>query len=304
MLKQVMMIAGLAIAGGVMASPAMAEKPSQLIILGDSNVDIGRVSTEASSGAVNDGLLPPPNTVGGRSSNGTILPEYLVERLAIPQSNFGWGGATSGWTNVVARRGIPDIERTGTLAQLQEFEAFLDGAPAHPEALYLVFAGSNDLALIEKNDQAAVDAAIERAIFNLSMIIAKLDELGAERIVVATRTPRPVLSDMDRPDLEPAQAAKNDAAGRQFNTRIRAMVAAADNTLDADIQLFDAYTEIRLMIAESGKNGFHPYEDSDAFFCVEREDCTGLINHDAAHKTSAVHERLAEAFIHQFGLGD
>ena len=304
MLKQVMMIAGRVITAVVLAVPAMAEKPSQLIILGDSNVDIGRVSTEASSGAVNDAALPPPNTVGGRSSNGTILPEFLVERLDIPQTNFGWGGATSGWENVVARRGIPDIERTGTLAQLEEFEAFLEGTPADPGALYLVFAGSNDLALIEKNDQAAVDAAIEGAIFNLSIIIAKLDELGAERIVVATRTPRPVLSDVDRPDLEPVQAAKNDAAGRQLNSRIRAMVAAANNTLGAEVVLFDAYAEIRLMIAESGKNGFHPYEDGDAFFCVEQEDCTGLINHDAAHKTSAVHERLAGAFIDQFELDD
>ena len=167
-----------------------------------------------------------------------------------------------------------------------------------------MFAGSNDLALIEKNDQAAVDAAIEGAIFNLSMIIAKLDELGAERIVVATRTPRPVLSDTDRPDLEPVQAAKNDAAGRQLNTRIRAMVVAADNALDADIRLFDAYAEIRLMIADSGKNGFNPYEDGETFFCIEQDDCTGLISHDAAHKTSAVHERLAEAFIDQFDLDD
>ena len=281
---------------------AHAGEVTQLIFFGDSNLDVGRVNSEATGGAGGDGIRPPPSTIAGRSSNGAILPEFLVRELGVSQLNFSWGGATSGALNIVGYRGLPDVMETGTLAQLAEFEAFLGGYPADPVALYTVIAGSNDIALIDKNDQAAIDEAVDGVVQNLRYVVTQLDALGAEQIVVGTRTPRPVLSDHNRPEEEPDEAARNDAAGRQMNIAIRALVSELDEALEADIELFDTYAVIREIADNAEAHGFAAYDDSEAGYCVSNEDCTGLINHDGAHKTSAVHELLAEAFIDQFEL--
>lgn len=275
---------------------------SQIVAIGDSNLDIGRVFSER-AGDGNDGKLPPPNTVDLRSSNSTILPEFLSERLGIPQLNYAWGGATSGTGNIVAVRGLPDVANTGALAQMDEFIEDLDGQQADPDALYIVFAGSNDLALVDKNDQAAVDKAVDGAIVNLSSVVHMLALQGAQKIVVATRTPRPVLSDANRPDNEPDEEARNDAAGRQLNVQIRDLIGKLDNELAADVLLFDAYAVIRDIADNAEAYGFEAYSSAPEDYCtVRKDDCDVLVNYDNAHKTSAVHSIMADKFIAQFEL--
>ncbi len=276
---------------------------SQLVFIGDSNLDIGRARTEL-AGDTGDGVVAPPNTVGERYANAKILPEYLSERLGLAQANYAWGGATSGMTNIVGARAA-DVRETGTLAQMAEFEAALGGAPADENALYVVMAGSNDLALVDKEDQAAIDAAIAGAVVNLRDVVVKLDTLGAEFIVVGTRTPRPVLSEIDRASDEPNTDAKNDAAGRQLNIAIRELVADLDARLGADVDVYDFYADIRDVIENAESFGLAPYSADPASYCTAegQSDCSRLINYDSAHKTSAVHAILADKFIAQFGLG-
>lgn len=62
-----------------------------------------------------------------------------------------------------------------------------------------------------------------------------------EFIVVGMRTPRPVLSDLDRATEEPNVEAKNDAAGRQLNIAIRKLAADLDVELGADVEVYDFY---------------------------------------------------------------
>ena len=284
---------GSAIASLLMVLPAMAVEFDQLVVIGDSNVDIGRLSAEGAT--PDDGVIPPANTLAGRSSDGDILPEYLSERLVVPQLNFGWGGATTGVGNIVARRGMPEAANTGALMQMDEYLAFLgDGSMANPNALYLIYAGSNDLALVDKNDQDAVDVAIRQADANLRELVQTLAERGAKYIVVANRTPRPVLSDAYIATEEPEEEARNDAAGRQLNTYIYWLVQELNDELDAEVRLFDAYYFIRELIENSGRNGFLTYDSSPDQYCINAPDCTQIINYDAAHKTSAVHKVLAQ----------
>ena len=295
--------AALALSAVSLAAPAAAAPISQLVVFGDSNVDIGRLSAEL-AGDANDGQVPPPNTVAGRSSDGPILPEYVVGALGVPQLNFAWGGATAGETNIVgALFDAPDVLPTGTLSQIDEFEAALMGAPADADALYLVFAGSNDLFFADKDDQGEVDAAVASAEANLTDAVTRLAGLGAEDIVVATRTPRPVLSDAPRPAEEPDTEARNDAAGRQLNAVIRDLVPELDADLGAEVALFDDYAIIRGIIdASFAPGGFEAYSPNPSQFCISRDDCSDLINYDAAHKTSAVHAVLADRFVERFDL--
>jgi phospholipase/lecithinase/hemolysin len=290
------------------AAPASAITISGLVVFGDSNVDIGRLSAEL-AGDPADGAVVPPNTVAGRSADGTILPEFLSERLGVPQLNFGWGGAQAGTDNIVGilNPAAPDTLPTGTLSQIDEYEAMLGGAPADMTALYLLFAGSNDLFFANKDDQAAVDAAVASADASLRTAVARLSGLGARTIVVSTRTTRPVLSDADNVTDEPDPDARNDASGRQLNIAIRALVADLDPALPADVLLFDSDAFIREIIAGSGSNGFDLYSDAPEDYCVppggpQKADCSTLINFDGAHKTSAVHSVLADRFIAEFAL--
>lgn len=304
MIRHTLMAAALSLA----ASQASALSISSLIVFGDSNVDIGRLSAEL-AGDPTDGSVVPPNTVAGRSSDGTILPEFVADALGVPQLNFGWGGAQAGTDNIVGvlSPAATDVLPTGTLSQIDEYEAMLGGGGADMSALHLVFAGSNDLFFADKNDQTAVDAAVASADANLRTAVTRLSDLGAKNIVVATRTPRPVLSDAATPADEADPDARNDAAGRQLNAAIVAMVAELDLTLAANLLLFDDYALIRDIIAGSGSNGFDAYSDAPGDYCdpptaPQKADCSTLINFDGAHKTSAVHAVLADRFIDQFDL--
>ena len=292
-----MLVAG-AWALGFAAAPAAAITINAFVVFGDSNVDIGR----ADDPVPNDGIIPLPDRVAGRSSNGPIIPEYLAERVGVPETNFSFGGATAGDTNILGVLGNTDLALTGTLRQIDEYEATLAGGSADPNALFIVWAGSNDLYFADKNDQDAVDVAVASAGANLGEAVTRLSGLGAKEIVVATRTPRPVLSDAATPSAEANEAARNDAAGRQLNDVIRSLAGDLDAGLASNVYLFDDYAVIREIIAGSGSNGFTAYSDADAQFCVNRVDCATLINYDAAHKTSAVHSLLADRFIEEFSL--
>jgi phospholipase/lecithinase/hemolysin len=304
LLKRVAALAafGVAVAGCASTGSAPGEhhKVSELVFIGDSNLDIGRAFAER-AGNNNDGKVVPPNTVGKRYSNGEILPEYLSQRLGVTEVNYAWGGATSGMTNIA---GAGDLHNTGTLAQMAEVEVALSGKPADPNALYMVMAGSNDLASVDKNNQAAVDAAIAGVVANLRGVVTKLDSMGVKFIVVGTRTPRPVVSNHDRASDEPEAEAKNDAAGRQMNIAIRKLVSDLDKELGADVEVYDFYADIRDIADHAQAYGFAAYSSDPANYCSAKgqTDCSRLINYDGAHKTSAVHSILADKFIKRFGL--
>lgn len=218
---------------------------SCLTFFGDSNVDIGRAaSPETYDG---DDVLPPPNTVGGRSSDGPIIPEYLSDRLGVEQLNFGWGGAQSGRYNVIGGEAV----ETGLLQQIGEFETRLGDDRADLNSLYVLWAGSNELIgsfstpdlafeTLDKSNEEAVKDTAARVRENLTQAVTELDELGAQNTIVANRTTRPVLADsaMPRalPDLDPDVAGVqnpelNDASGNYLNAILADLVLELDASL-------------------------------------------------------------------------
>ena len=252
-MKQFIAAAALAVA---LPSMAPAKTISQIVVFGDSNVDIGRLSAEL-AGDPADGAVVPPSTVAGRSSDGSLIVEYVAQTLRVPQLNFAWGGATTDLTNIVGAffPAATDVGPTGQLSQLAEFETLLGGSPADPRALYLLWAGSNDLFFPDKNDQSAIDAAVSSAQANIEIAAETLAGLGAEHIAIANRTTRPFFSDAATPSNEPDPDKKNDAAGRQLNTALAALAQDLDGRLAADVALFDDYAIIRELIDGSGSNG-------------------------------------------------
>lgn len=266
----------LAIVLGLQVGPVSAGPISSVYAFGDSNVDTGNLF----------GVLGQP---GGRNSNGRLITEYVAQRFGVPLTNYAWSGATSGITNV-AGTFIPSVLNTGLLSQVVGFSNALGGGAADPNALYIVWAGSNDLFGINHSDSAAVASRVNGVVSNLTQALTSLDALGADQILVATRTPRPSLTSAD------------NLAGITLNAAIRGLISGLDESLGAEIEVFDAYALIEQMVLNPSAYGFTEASalcSLDPLCATDLTVASHYINWDAAHKTTRVHELLAEAMLRQ-----
>ena len=90
--------------------------------------------------------FPPEPYFEGRISNGIVWIEYLAIAMQLePGSlvNYSFAGATTGRDNELDVPGV--IEFPGLQDELDLFEADLGGNSADPSALYVVWAGANDI---------------------------------------------------------------------------------------------------------------------------------------------------------------
>lgn len=267
------------------AGPALAGPITRVIAFGDSNVDIGRAY------ALNPATVPAPN-VNGRYSNGPLVVDYVATRLGVPLTSYGVAGAWSGTDNNFRIVGgyTPDLANTGVLNQLDWWDSDRGPAGADPDALYLYWAGSNDLF---GADAGNLQGRIDGVKANLTTAMQRLDAAGARRIMVATRTPREVLGDA------------NDLRGQALNAELRALVPLLDAAYGARIELFDAYEVIADLMRDPAANGFL----TTSAFCSASAACYGdqavadtYINWDGAHKTTRVLSLTADALLAQVPL--
>jgi thermolabile hemolysin len=128
-MKKSLIICGLILGSSLTSSKAIAATFSQIVVYGDSLSDLGRTS------ALTGGAAPAYSDIaGGRFSNGSLWVEYLADSLGLstnPNTNFAFGGATSGVQNVV-----PFLDGV----QAQVAKNYVDD----PDALYIVWGGAND----------------------------------------------------------------------------------------------------------------------------------------------------------------
>jgi phospholipase/lecithinase/hemolysin len=273
------------------ANAGDSKKVSGLVVFGDSNVDMGFADPDGDSAShYTYGLVLPPPHVDGRACNGPVVVEYAAESLGVPLSNYAVGGATTGTLNVIALLApgaFPDAETTGVLNQLAKFEESLVHGRADKKAVYIVWAGSNDLILASA---ATAPAKVDQAIANIDYTVNRLAELGARKILVATRTTRPDLYSED------------NINGVLFNSALRVEVEALQDSLKANVQIFDAFDYITDMMYNPEDYGFTNTTD----LCFDAPECNsdpevaaGYVAWDAPHKTTRVHEILSEIMVDQ-----
>ena len=282
-------LAALALACGVPpaaaqpAGPASGPPYSKIVVFGDSNVDPGNLFA-LSGGAFNG----PPN-FGGRNSNGILVVEYAAQAMGIPLQSYAVSGARSGLTNVIQGATVPpSIANSGALSQIANWQAgVLGGGPADPSALYVFWAGSNDL--VGATAANYLDR-IQTVRDNVTAAMNTLTGLGAQSILVATRTPRQVL------DTE------NDLWGQAMNAAIHTLVGQLDASLPGTIRVFDAYAIVADMMRNPATYGFTqvgPLCFSDPACNTNPAVAAGWVNWDAAHKTTRVHELMAVQMVAQ-----
>jgi phospholipase/lecithinase/hemolysin len=261
-------------------------KPSQVVVFGDSNTD-GGAADPGSFYNLTGGFLTGPPNVGGRFSNGPVVVEYVADQLGVPLSNFSVGGATTGRTNIVQAffPNLTQLTNTGALGQVESYAHSVGRHKADRKALYVYWAGSNDLVGATAND---LTSRIGTALDNIEQALTTLDRLGARHILVATRTPRPEFASVD------------NLYGVALNASLTVRVDRVDRRLKADIEVFDAFDLVADMMFFPDRYGF----TEPTALCVAVVSCSSdtavaarYVQWDAAHKTTHVHELLAEQMI-------
>ena len=258
-----------------------------MVVFGDSNVDDGNLFR-----LTGDKVPAAPNW-RGRNSNGPNVAEYVARGLGAKLQNYGVSGATSGPTNVVGRLpAYKSIEITGMRWQVDQFLQKDKGSLGAADVVIL-WAGSNDILGLDRKNTPVLKAAVSQATGNTSSEIDRLLDVGARRILVANRTPREALEN------------DNDLNGIDLNRALAATAAEAAKRSGADIRVFDAYASVAEMMRNPSRFGF---EQVNAL-CIQLPACanetyeSGLktanayVNWDAAHKTTRVHQLLADRML-------
>jgi phospholipase/lecithinase/hemolysin len=190
-----------------------------LYVFGDSLSDVGNVQTVTSGLAP---LVPPtpgPYYFNGRYSNGPNFAETLAEGLGLGPvrpsvlggNDYAYGGALATGTPPPTSLVVQDVD--------DQVDQYLAAHPAaSPNALYVVYAGSNDLITNPAGGAAAAAS--------LAGSVGRLYGAGARHVLVPNL---PRLGLVPRVNGDPVARAAADAATGQFN----AALATSLNQLDA-----------------------------------------------------------------------
>lgn len=175
---------------------AYAAKFTSLYVFGDSLSDTGNIFT-ATGGAI----PPSPPYFEGRFSNGEIWVDKLADKLGLESPtlvtklqpgvptngiNYAFGGATTTDQNTIALTpsfGIPEPLQPQLLSLEQQIQAFTaQNQSADPNALYILWAGSNDYNITEGTFTPFTDT--DTTINNLDNALANLATTGVKNVML------------------------------------------------------------------------------------------------------------------------
>lgn len=207
----------------------VAAQDAKIIAFGDSLSDIGNLFS-----LTGNTVPSSPPYFNGRFSNGRLAVETLADRLGLsltPLTNFAIGGAKTGRDNV----GDTDVLKFGGLLnQIDRFSQTVGSPGANPKALYLVWAGGNDLL---NSSAADPNATVNQAVENIKTAVTTLANLGAKNIVVVQS------SNLGRTPIS-IQAGLLDSLTNltlAFNKGLQSALAPLERKSDLNIILTDLF---------------------------------------------------------------
>jgi outer membrane lipase/esterase len=290
---------GLALAGASTAGQAAAASYTNMFVFGDSLSDSGNAYD------LTGGRIPAAPYAGGRFSNGPVYAEYMADRLKLPLDNALSGGTNYAFGGAETSFGALPILNQSLLSvegQVSLFRTQYAASGADPNALYILFAGANNLR--RGIDAAAANPAdafgIRQSVANEAVndiigMVGSLHEAGAQHFLV--------------PNVPPLGAAPNDAAdaalanafSTDFNTQLAAAVASLN---DPKVILFDTFSLSQRVFSDPLAFGFANASSP----CLTNGSYSGggtvcsepdryLIWDESAHLTTAGHEVLADEML-------
>lgn len=219
----------------------------------------------------------------GRYTNGPVWVELVARRLGVPLSpsraggtNYAVGGATT--------HGGPTSVRT----QAQSFLSQRQGA-ADADALYVVFAGANDLlgGGCQPGDRTRVARTAAAA---LRATVDDLAAAGATDILVA-----------NLPDVGLAPLLR--VQGADCAQAMERLTAAFNEALERDLRAVEEKRGIRILRLDTYALSLRLKDDPRAAGFTDiaspcmNGTCDGALFWDPIHPTAAAHARLADAAL-------
>lgn len=280
-------VAGLFLLSLLFPLKASAQNYEEIYVFGDSFSDTGNVFNTTSG-------FPPKPYFNGRFSNGLVWVEYLASDLGLtfkPNNNFAYGGATTGFQNI----GLPTLP--GLQQQINSFTTV--NQSANPNALYIVWAGTNDYMNVFSGGVPNPNQTTS----NLSAVVKSLAAVGAKDIMV-----------VNLPDLGnfPVTGGNKDISNllNSFTSAHNSSLSANLNSLrqqlnpDIHIRSLDVNSLFNRIIAHPEEFGFTNVKDS----CVgnlsvvpiniptQPIDCIAdqFLFWDQIHPTTATHRLIGE----------
>ncbi|HHH38998.1 MAG TPA: G-D-S-L family lipolytic protein [Sedimenticola sp.] len=305
----------------IASSVAGAMPFSNLFVLGDSLSDTGNLflATGASP------LFPEPMPAAehydqGRFSNGPAYVELLAGQLGLEArpsfaggTNYAVGGARSRYHRFdLQPNGEPPAGPDpmffpfSLLGQEQRFQADV-GPNLDPDALYVVWAGSNDLyevlTLFEHDggDTTRANLRLQEAVTDIASIIGRLVDAGAETLLV------PKVPDIG---LTPEMVAKGpmaQAIATGYSQALNELMDGMLADLSANIIRFDTFEFLRAAVMDPERYGFDNVTEPclDNFFVAGPIDPSRPVSTcddpeqylfwDIIHPSAATHTLLAGA---------
>ncbi|MEB3177912.1 MAG: SGNH/GDSL hydrolase family protein [Nostocaceae cyanobacterium] len=218
-----------------------AQEYDDIYVFGDSLSDTGNVFNTTG------GLVPPsPTYFNGRFSNGPVWVEYLASDLGLrfnPNNNFAFGGATTGFNNI-ALSVLPGLQ--------QQINSFTSANPtANPNALYILWAGTNDYLDLFFGGTPNPNQAVA----NLSAAVTSLTAVGARNIMVVN------LPDLGRFPVTGGSSITANAVSnftRTHNSNLAANLNFLSQQFNTNVNLIplDVNSLFNRMIDTPGEFGF------------------------------------------------
>jgi outer membrane lipase/esterase len=292
------------------APPALALSFSDIYFFGDSLTDTGNVTTVYQTVPKPPNAPPvipgPPYDPEGRASNGLLYADVLAMGLGFDALASERGGHNYAFGGARTRYQIFGPPFIGINDQVARFRA-LPG-PADPDALYVVWGGSNNLQdIFLRKTTDVLGHPIPNVQQTLADIFGLLDGLyaeGARHLLV------PNVANLGRvPRVRafgPGAAAAATALVQGFNGGLESTLALFEST-HADVQLirFDSFAALEAVFADPLSFGLtnttdRCYTGDDQGFSGGGSVCAHpeqYVFWDGIHPTTVVHRILGEAML-------
>lgn len=275
---------------------------SSLVVLGDSLSDQGNVSL------LSGGTYPPPEytdgVTSGRFTNGQNYVDYLASRLGVSSapslmggSNYAYGGARTD-SHPLAPYGMSVLQQRDALIARQ------GGVPLDSSALYVVWAGANNVAdiLVNMSIDPTFDptAPLIKANQDVGAIIGSLANMGARHILV------PNLPDLGLVPLITGGGPQNLGAtylSNLFNQGLGMALGDIGALFPGlDLVAFDTFGLMHEIFQDPSSFGFNnlnsgcysSYLGSGGTTCANPD---SYFSWDTFHPTSAAHQILADRML-------
>lgn len=294
--------AQMALAAMVLSATTAVAGPifSDIVVFGDSLSDTGNTRANVPLGSLETVATLAGYGPNGRFSNGNVWHEYLADGLGISaasRSSAGGNNYAYGGARVDNATGFS----AGVLTQEVEYNAALGGATPDADALYIAWAGGNDMRDLVGNADPL--AAINQSLDTLEAFLGRLIDSGVSTLLV------PNLPDLGSiPEFRTtADAASANFVSSMWNTGLEQRLGGLAATSSASIFYLDVFSVFSDILADPASQGFTNTTDqcrsteSLLFGAIQREvECAGangFVFWDEIHPTTAAHAALGQSAL-------